>query len=144
MLQEVKQRLELQSFDFQIRLSVLEEFYSWQSSLSCSISVILFIVIYCLTWACRYRLERYFFGCWKLLDCAGSGHTVIVNYFVRLSLFFKFLFIYLFNIFIGIIALQWCVSFCFITKWISYTYTYIPIYLPSCVSLPPTLPIPPL
>ena len=44
----------------------------------------------------------------------------------------------------GIIALQWYISFCFITKWISYTYTYVPISLPSCVSLPPTLPIPPL
>ena len=42
------------------------------------------------------------------------------------------------------IALQWCVSFCFITEWISYTYTYIPISPPSCVSLPATLPIPPL
>ena len=31
------------------------------------------------------------------------------------------------------------VSFCFITKWISYTYTYIPISPPSCVSLPPSL-----
>ena len=31
------------------------------------------------------------------------------------------------------IALQWCVSFCFITKWISYTYTYISISPPSCV-----------
>ena len=30
----------------------------------------------------------------------------------------------------SIIALQWCVSFCFITKWISYTYTYDPISLP--------------
>ena len=39
----------------------------------------------------------------------------------------------------SIIALQWCVSFCFITKWISYTYTYIPISPPSCVSLPPSL-----
>ena len=44
----------------------------------------------------------------------------------------------------SIIALQWCVSFCFITKWISYTYTYIPISPPSCISLPPTLPISPL
>ena len=34
----------------------------------------------------------------------------------------------------SIIALQWCVSFCFITKWISYTYTYIPISPPSFVS----------
>ena len=46
-----------------------------------------------------------------------------------------YLFIYLFCV---------CVSFCFITKLISYTYTYIPISLPSCISLPPTLPIPPL
>ena len=37
------------------------------------------------------------------------------------------------------IALQWCVSFCFITKWISSMYTYIPISLPSCISLPPSL-----
>ena len=36
-------------------------------------------------------------------------------------------------------ALQWCVSFCCITKWISYTYTYMPISPPSCVSLPPSL-----
>ena len=56
------------------------------------------------------------------------------------------LFIYLFfkHLYWSIIALQWCVSFCFITKWISYTYTYVPISLPSCISLPPTLPIPPL
>ena len=44
-----------------------------------------------------------------------------------------------FNIFIGVNCLQWCVDFCFITKWISYTYTYIPISPPSCVSLPPSL-----
>ena len=44
----------------------------------------------------------------------------------------------------SIIASQWCVSFCFITKWIIYTYTYVPISFPSCVSLPPALPIPPL
>ena len=42
----------------------------------------------------------------------------------------------------SIIALQWCVSFCFITKWISHTYTYVPTSPPSCVSPPPTLPIP--
>ena len=39
----------------------------------------------------------------------------------------------------SIIALQWCVSFCCITKWISYTYTYILISPPSCVSLPSSL-----
>ena len=36
-------------------------------------------------------------------------------------------------------SLQWYVSFCFMTKWIRYTYTYIPISLPSCISLPPIL-----
>ena len=65
------------------------------------------------------------------------------------SVCFLFLFVCLFlvcflHLYWSIIALQWCVSFCFITKWISYTYTYIPISLLSCVSLPPTLPIPPL
>ena len=49
-------------------------------------------------------------------------------------LFFSFKHLYW-----SIIALQWCVSFCFITKWISYTYTYIPMSLPSCVSFPPSL-----
>ena len=42
----------------------------------------------------------------------------------------------------SIIALQWCISFYCITKCISYTYTYILISPPSCIS--PTLPIPPL
>ena len=60
----------------------------------------------------------------------------------RASCFILFLFFK--HLYWSIIALQWCVSFCFITKWISYTYTYVPISPPSCVSLPPTLPIPPL
>ena len=46
----------------------------------------------------------------------------------RISCFFLFFFKQLYW---SIIALQWCVSFCFITKWISYTYTYIPISSPS-------------
>ena len=52
----------------------------------------------------------------------------------------SFLFFFFFNhVFWSIIALQWCISFCFITKWISYTYTYIPISPPSCISLTPSL-----
>ena len=43
------------------------------------------------------------------------------------------------HLYCSIIALQWCVSFCFIKKWISYTYTYIPISPPSRVSLPHSL-----
>ena len=39
----------------------------------------------------------------------------------------------------SIIALQWCVSFCFITKWISYTYT-ICSHFSSLLHLPPSHP----
>ena len=53
--------------------------------------------------------------------------------------FFLYLFIYLFlkHLYWSIIALQGHVSFCFTTKSISYT--YIPISLPSCISLPHSL-----
>ena len=54
-------------------------------------------------------------------------------------LFGFFCFVFLKHLYWSIIALKWCVSFCFIIKWISYTYTYVPIFLPSCVSLPPSL-----
>ena len=49
------------------------------------------------------------------------------------------IFFFLKHVYWSIIALQWGVSFCCITKWISYTYTYIPISPPSCASLPPSL-----
>ena len=39
----------------------------------------------------------------------------------------------------SIIALHCCVTCCCITKWIRYTYTYIPISPPSYVNLPPSL-----
>ena len=52
-------------------------------------------------------------------------------YLCLASVFFKK------HLYWSIIALQWCVTFCFITKWISYTYKYVPISLPSCISLPP-------
>ena len=62
---------------------------------------------------------------------------------LKVPWFFIFLFFFYFlffkHLYWSIIALQWCVSFCFLTKWISYTYTYVPISLPSCVSLPPSL-----
>ena len=61
-----------------------------------------------------------------------------------LFIFFIFYFFYFFkHLYWSIIASQWCVSFCFITKWISYRYTHVPISPPSRISLPPTLPIPP-
>ena len=66
--------------------------------------------------------------------CYLGAHWIYLS--LNTSIFFK-------HLYWSIIALQWCVSFCFITKWISYTYTYIPISLPSCISLPLTLPIPP-
>jgi len=71
-------------------------------------------------------------------------HKPWMNYLWIALYFTVIVFFFLKHLYWGIIALQWCVSFCFITKWISYTYTYVPICLPSCVSLPPTLPIPPL
>ena len=51
-------------------------------------------------------------------------------------------FFFLKHLYWSIIAPQWCVSFCCITQWISYTYTHIFMSPPSCVSLPPSLPHP--
>ena len=45
--------------------------------------------------------------------------------------------IYFYHLYWSIIGLQWCVTFCSITKWISYTYN--PISPPSCFSFPPSL-----
>ena len=69
-----------------------------------------------------------FFGDWEFLILIYQFLMVIAFY----VLFFK-------HLYWSITALQWCVSFCFITKLISYTYTYIPISPPSCISLPSSL-----
>ena len=72
-----------------------------------------------------------------------SGNIHVFFYFlfycfIRPQVFFVCLFVFQ-HLYWSIIALQWCVSFCCITKWISYTYTYISISLPSCIPLPPSL-----
>ena len=68
----------------------------------------------------------------------------IVLYIYIYIYFFLRSWIFVFkHLYWSITASKWCVSFCFITKWISYTYTHVPISLPSHITLPPTLPIPP-
>ena len=80
------------------------------------------------------KCPRWFFFFFEFLNFI---YFFIQQVLISYPFFFK-------HLYWSIIALQWCVSFCFITKWISYAYTYVSISLPSCVSLPPTLPIPPL
>ena len=74
---------------------------------------------------------------WSMVFSGYMPSTGIAGSYGSSSFFF------LKHLYWSIIASQWCVSFCFITKWISYTYTHVPIPPPSCISLPPTLPIPP-
>ena len=50
---------------------------------------------------------------------------------------FFFFFSFFKHLYWNIIASQWYVSFCFIRKRISYTYTYVPISPHSCISLLP-------
>ena len=76
------------------------------------------------TWLNSLLLPSWNNNCWKGALCL---HFPFLKY-----------------LYCSIIALQWCVSFCYITKWISYTYTYVPISLASCISLLPTIPIPSL
>ena len=73
-----------------------------------------------------------FFVAWYKRQKIENGTNVYWNKGLAKIVAFFFFF---WHLYWSIIALQWCVSFCFITKWISYT--YVPISLPSCVSLPP-------
>ena len=83
-----------------------------------------------------FKFSIVFPACWNLLNCSSEFFVfVFQNFYLFLCLFVCFLK----HLYWSIIALQWCVSFCFIAKWVSYTYTYIPIFPPSCVSLPPSL-----
>ena len=65
--------------------------------------------------------------------CTASQHASLCRLWLS-SHRLMFRVAFFLHLYWSIIALQWCVSFCFITKWIRYTYTYIPISPPSCVS----------
>ena len=55
--------------------------------------------------------------CWILSNTFSASIDMIMRFFI-----------------IGVVSLQYCVSFCYTMKWISYMYTYIPYLL----NLPPT------
>ena len=111
--------------------TVIHSGYDWESCIFICWVEMPLVTTYCLvvnTW----DLTPGNMSPWKTV----GGHILIkptVMWQESCSLFFFK------HLYWSIIALQWCVSFCFITKWISYTHTYIPISPPSCISLPSSL-----
>ena len=75
---------------------------------------------------------------------SSNPQTNFLSFLFSVNLFHPYLFSsFLYYYYFSTSLLEYncftIVSFCFITKRISYTYTYIPISPPSCVSLPPYL-----
>ena len=73
--------------------------------------------------------------------CIGSAESQPLDHQGSPSnyILFFFLIIFLIDLYWSIIVLQYWVSFCCTTKWISRMHTYVPISPPSCVSLPSSL-----
>ena len=68
---------------------------------------------------------------WDKSKGEGKGEFLEVTGCYVFHIAFLF---FLKHLYWSMIALQWCVSFCCITKWISYMYTFIAISPPSCIS----------